>query len=292
MKKNNGFSIIELLIVLSIIGVLAGLSLPQFIYVLKARQTTTCALNRIEIQNAERQFVVDNNRPSNSMDELMEKGYLSVYLKCPAGGMYLWINNASSVNPFKNLGCSVHYFPSLPPSEIIPLFTSDFSSMEGLTILSGKWNTSNAALFPVGGKEEHRIVFGDQKWKDYTVKVNTTMKGGSGKTDYGIYYRIDGNPDITGYVFQYDVSGNSFLVKSVVDGKEDRVIKEAALDDTFPLYNQSYEVVINVQGDRHSISIEGQIILDFRDSTFSSGMAGLRTWDNSKASFDNISVIL
>jgi len=52
-------------------------------------------------------FVVDNNRSSNSMDELMEKGYLSAYFQCPADGMYLWINNTSFDNPFRNPGCSV-----------------------------------------------------------------------------------------------------------------------------------------------------------------------------------------
>jgi len=111
-SRSQGFSVIEILIVLSIIGILAGLSAPQLMYVMRARQTTSCAMQRIETQNAERQYVVDSGIPSTSINDLMQAKYLSTYPQCPAGGTYLWINDANQANPFRNLGCSIHYFPS------------------------------------------------------------------------------------------------------------------------------------------------------------------------------------
>lgn len=133
-KIHNGFSVIELLIVLSIISILAGLSAPQLMYVLRARQTTGCAMQRVETQNAERQYVVDHGIPSTSINDLIQAKYLSAYPQCPAGGTYLWINDANQTNPFRNLGCSIHYFPSTGVSAVIagiPGATAVWSMDEG-----------------------------------------------------------------------------------------------------------------------------------------------------------------
>jgi type II secretory pathway pseudopilin PulG len=286
--NSNGFSVIELLIILAIIGILAGLALPQIMHILRARQATDCAMQRIETQNAERQFVIDYGRASTNIDELIQGKYLNAYPVCPAGGVYLWVNDATQSNPFRNLGCSVHYFISSLPSGITPLFTSDFNDMNGLTTLMGKWNTSNGSLSPIGGSEEHRLAFGDKSWKDYTINVNATLKSGSG---YGVYYRTDGTPAMTGYVFQYDPGlGNRFVVRKVVGGQEQGPFQSVAMPTGFPVYNQSHEITITVQGDRQTIKIDNQTILDFKDTAFTSGMGGLRSWGNSKVAFDNATI--
>ncbi len=284
--SNRGFSIMELLIVLAIIGILASIGLPHLLHALKARQTVTCAMTRIDVQNSERQFVVDNQRPSNSIDELIQSGYLKAVPSCPSGGTYLWINDPSPNNPFRNLGCSIHYFPVSASSTptVNPLFTSEFTSMSGLTPLVGAWNIQNGTLVPTG-PGENRLAFGAKTWKDYTVTVNATLTSGKG---YGVYYRADGNPNITGYVFQYDPGlGDKFVVRRVVNGVEQAVFQTVKIPNGFPIYNQSHEISITVQGDQHIIKVDGQTMLSFKDSTFSSGMAGLRSWGSSKVSFDN-----
>jgi len=286
--NSNGFSVIELLIVLSIIGILAGLALPQIMHVLRARQATNCAMQRIETQNAERQFVIDYTRASTNIDELIQGKYLSAYPVCPASGVYLWVNDATAGNPFRNLGCSIHYFKSSSTSGGGTLFSSDFNNMTGLTPLMGNWSINNGTLTPTNAGE-NRLAFGDKTWKDYTIKVNATLTSGKG---YGVYYRDDGNPNITGYVFQYDPSweNGQFIVRKVVGGKEQNPFQSVTIPAAFPIYNQSHEITITVQGDRQIIKIDNQTILDFKDTTFTSGMGGLRSWGNSKVAFDNATI--
>ncbi len=286
-QNSNGFSVIELLIVMSIVGILAGLSSPQLLHVIKARQATHCAMQRIEAQNAERQFVVDYGRSSTSIDELIQSKYLKDYPQCPAGGTYLWINDANESNPFRNVGCSIHYFKSSSPPGTNTMFSSEFDNMSGLKTLTGNWSIQNGTIVPTFNGE-NRLAFGDTKWKDYTIKTNATLTSGNG---YGVYYRTDGNPNITGYAFQYDPGlGNRFVVRKVIEGREQGPFQSVAMPSGFNIYNQSHEITISVQGDRHIIKIDNQTVLDFKDSTFISGMAGLRSWGGSKVSFDNVTI--
>lgn len=287
-KGSAGFSLIEIVIVLSIIGILAGLSAPRLMYVLKAREATTCAVNRINVQNAERNYVVDHSVPSSNIDVLIQGGYLQSYPVCPTGGTYLWLNDATTENPFRNLGCSVHYFPPNLPAGPSVLFSTEFNNMKGLSPLQGSWSITNGALNPTDIGQEHRLAFGDKTWKDYDIKVNATLTQGNG---YGIYYRADGKPNMTGYVFQYDPGlGNKFVVRKVVNGQEQQPFQQVNMPPNFPVYNQSHEISVSVQGDHHIIKIDSQPVLDFQDNTFTSGMGGLRSWNNTKVAFDNLNV--
>jgi prepilin-type N-terminal cleavage/methylation domain-containing protein len=111
MRRDDGFSLIEVLVVLAIVAILAGLSAPQIMNALKVKQKADCAMARIEVQNAERQYAVHYAKPSAALEDLRSQGYLKTVPSCPGGGAYLWINDATATNPFRNLGCSIHYFP-------------------------------------------------------------------------------------------------------------------------------------------------------------------------------------
>lgn len=160
--------------------------------------------------------------------------------------------------------------------------------MNNLTPLKGKWKVENGTLLTVGAGE-HRLAFGDKTWEDYEIKVNAILLKGSG---YGIYYRADGDRKISGYCFQYDPGyGNgAFLVRTVHNGKENSPVQRVKIPDNFPVFNQSHDITVSVEGDHQIIKVNDEIVLDFHDDTFVSGMAGFRSWHKSEVSFQNVAI--
>ena len=108
---------------------------------------------------------------------------------------------------------------------------------------------------------------------------------------YGVYYRTDGKLDISGYIFQYDPGyGKSFLVRKVDKGGEKSPFQRVKMPDNFSIYNESHDITITVENDHHIIRVDGEVVFDFQDDTFSSGMPGFRTWGNSDVSFHDVVV--
>ncbi len=172
------------------------------------------------------------------------------------------------------------------PGETFELTFDDSDDASMLyTALRGSWSASGGNLAPTGAGE-HRLVFEHGEGNDYRVTVNATLLSGRG---YGIYYRSNGQADISAYCFQYDPGlyagggsqGISFVVRRVFNGSEQapfqRIDRSSA---QFPgIYGQSHQVSITVQADRHIIKLDGSEIFNFSDNTFTSGRAGLRSWD-------------
>jgi len=52
-----------------------------------------------------------------------------------------------------------------------------------------------------------------------------------------------------------------------------------------------HELSVGVEGSHHVISIDGAVVLDFYDDSFSSGMAGLRGWNGCDPLFSAVSVV-
>jgi len=285
MKRDNrGFTLIEMIVVIGVIIVLLAISAPLMSAYLERGRTTTCLSMRYNTEKAEHVYIMEKNAPSASFADLVNAGLLTREPTCPSGGNYVWLQRT----PQPILGCSIHY-ATIPAGETANvLFASSFDNQSGLKKLMGNWNTANGTLNNKPD-QENRIAFGDTAWTDYEIKTSAVLTEGNG---YGIYYRADGNPNITGYVFQYDPGlGNMFVVRKVVGGVEQSPFQTVSMPASLPIYNQSHDISITVVGDHTVIKVDNQPIMDFRDSSFASGSGGFRTWGSTAATFDNLSVV-
>lgn len=285
MRRHEAFLIIEMMMALAVVSVLSVSIMTRYGGILKTVKGSQCSINRKVVEQAELRYRLDHNgAPSASLAELHKSGYLDREPSCTAGGEYLW---ASTETP--HLGCSVHYWPFEIPSSPATLFASDFDSMDGLTPLAGNWDLDGGELSSINKSRESILTFGSPDWTDYALTLNASLQSGDG---YGVYYRANGEAAITGYVFQFDpgYGKGAFLVRKVSDGKESAPIAVVAIPNGYPVYNKSHQVEITVTGDRHVVSIDSVAVMEFTDASFSSGAAGLRTWDKTKAHFDSVAV--
>jgi len=74
--KKNGFTLIEILIVLTLIGILVGLALPQYKYSLKKGRETVLKENIFILRKLIDQYYTDKGKYPASLQTLVDESYL------------------------------------------------------------------------------------------------------------------------------------------------------------------------------------------------------------------------
>lgn len=91
-KLRSGFTLIEIMVVVAIIGILASIAVPNLLHAMDKSRQRACALNRKKIDAAKLEWALDNKEPPTALpteDDLFgQNRYIEHEPDCPAGGKY------------------------------------------------------------------------------------------------------------------------------------------------------------------------------------------------------------
>jgi len=270
MKKQAGFTLIELVVTVSILAVLAGVVLMNLGTFFGAGKAEAMVTEQHQVASAVAGYRFDGNAIGQPFTVGPPgKGVLTPYLSGTL--QHYWLIGTDG-----SVSTGTAY-----------LFTSALNSLAGFTSLMGSWYAAGGVLSPSTVPYQNRLVANGGPWTDFTFDTTATLVSGSG---YGLYYRCDSNPNITGYVFQFDPGlGNKFVVRKVTGGNESSPFQTVSMPAGFQV-NGQHSISVSVQGDRQVIKVDGVTVMDFRDSTYSSGTVGLRSWGYSNVKFTGFNV--
>ena len=117
-QGSSGFTLVEIMIVVAIIGLLAAIALPNFVHSRNTSQANACINNLRQIDSATQQWALERGKKDS--DEAVP-GEVAGYIRshaiptCPTGSIYVF---GVSVSETPSVTCPVG--STVPPTHALP----------------------------------------------------------------------------------------------------------------------------------------------------------------------------
>lgn len=104
VQRSGGFTLVEIMIVVLIIGILLAIAVPNFMHARDSARTKSCITNLREIQQAKEQYAMAHNLPGTAVpsEGSLAPDYIRLWPNCPSSGVY--VTNSIDDNPTCSFG--------------------------------------------------------------------------------------------------------------------------------------------------------------------------------------------
>jgi len=112
-RKDEGFTLVELMVVVLIIGILVAIAVPIFNAAKASAQQKTCWANERTVEGAYESWQAGGNDGTSQTSfttllTALTPNYIKATPSCPASGTYTATFSGGTTKPTVGISCSVH----------------------------------------------------------------------------------------------------------------------------------------------------------------------------------------